>query len=411
MGAPVATYADDNYNAYIATCYGDRVRGLTMGVGDKFLLGVGGDPINVLPDATVVWSTSDSAVVSVDSSGRLTALGVGYVEVSLRIVAHVGTFIDVIPVKVWAAGSRGLRTVGGESLHIEPKGYADTNLYNDMPSFAVCPGDVVYLQAYGGGVLADSDVTWGSSKEDVATVENGKVTAKGVGTTTVTATALLPIGENKADVECTASLVVSVVPTPKDPDPVGDPDPVNSGDTVRMLEQAVTVAGSTQRVRVYDPNGVLPDGAQFKVEVVSGHAGVDDTHEAEHVLSYNLRLLDAAGNPIQMPLSKPVELWFEVVPGLDVGDLQVVLVNTLGPDREFTERIETRDGGTWVVVTTDHFSPYALIDTFSEEEKAARNPKTGDVLTTSAVTSLAAVLVMALGVMLRLVKNKKEFDV
>ena len=208
----------------------------------------------------------------------------------------------------------------------------------------------------------------------------------------------------------------------------GTQPPVEPGDDPgaeddNYIEATVAVNGTQQRIRVYDPNGVLPAGTRLLAEAVTKHDTLDEDHEVEHLLAYNLSLVDADGEPVPMSLPQPVELWFEVIPGLDAKDLQVVLAR-LGEDIEFDEALKEADGKIWVVVKTNHFSPYALLDTRSADEKAAmqpqapppadhlpeennRNVKTGDIVTTVTVASLSMVLVLALGVMLRLVKKNK----
>ncbi len=66
---------------------------------------------------------------------------------------------------------------------------------------------------------AAPELVWLSSDEDVATVKNGKVTAKAVGKATITATC------DKHEAECVLT-VVEAGENP-DPDPDPDPDPVN----------------------------------------------------------------------------------------------------------------------------------------------------------------------------------------
>ena len=183
-------------------------------------------------------------------------------------------------------------------------------------------------------------------------------------------------------------------------------------------EATVDVKGQQQRLRVYDTNKILPAGTQLKAEAVTRHEHLDDDHEIEHLLAYDLSLLDASGNPLHMPLDAPVELCFEVLDGLDKDELEVVLVKEFD-DAEFEENLVDLDGASWVKVKTDHFSPYALTDLLSEDEKAAltqensgpkNNVKTGDLTTQIAVAGLGMVLVLALGIMLRLITSKKKFE-
>ena len=187
-----------------------------------------------------------------------------------------------------------------------------------------------------------------------------------------------------------------------------------------VLEDVVPTAFGDQRVRVVDPFNVLPIGTQLLVDAVPTHEGIDDTHTIEHVLSYSISLVDENGDALPMPLERPVELYFEVLDGLDEDELEGILIRS-GIDGEFDERLVQMDGSRWVKVTTDHFSPYALIDTLSAEEKAVLNAQpendlpasgvpTGDVAAQTVVAGLGIVLVLALGIMLRLITNKKKFE-
>ena len=75
-----------------------------------------------------------------------------------------------------------------------------------------------------------------------------------------------------------------------------------------FLEAIVHVMGQNQRIRIYDPSEVLPIDARLKVDAVTSHEYLDNTHEVERLLAYNISLLDASGNQIPMPLSDNVEL-------------------------------------------------------------------------------------------------------
>ena len=101
-----------------------------------------------------------------------------------------------------------------------------------------------------------------------------------------------------------------------------------------------------------------------------------------------------------------VELLFEVPDGLDKDELEVVLAQQFD-DREFDEELVVLEGSTWVKVRTDHFSPYALIDELSDAEKAALGKDKTNQIT---VGGLGMTLVLALGVMLRLITSKRKFE-
>lgn len=95
-----------------------------------------------------------------------------------------------------------------------------------------------------------------------------------------------------------------------------------------------------------------------------------DDYDVEHLLSYNIWLEDANGNAIPMPLGDTVELYFQVLDFLDQGELEAILVQQFD-DREFEEKPVERDSTSWILINTDHFSPYALTDLLSAEKMAA----------------------------------------
>ncbi len=209
------------------------------------------------------------------------------------------------------------------------------------------------------------------------------------------------------------------------PQPTVEPEDDPGAENDNYIQATVTINGQEQRLRVYDPNGVLPAGADLLAEVVTTHEHLDDGREIEHIISYNLTLVDGAGQPIPMPRDGTFRLCFEVIPGLDAKELEVVLVKQFA-DGQFEESLVPIDGVDWVTVDTDRCSPWSLIDRLSEEEKAAKNPtpppaeeentpgdgtnvKTGDTVTRATVAGLGMVLVLALGVLLKLNK-KNQFE-
>ena len=122
---------------------------------------------DTVSDKTVVWSTSDAKIAVVDSSGVVTAIGCGTAEIRASAVA--GGESDTCVVKV-------IREVEGVTLNANTltisKG-SETTL-----TAMVSPADAT-----------NKNVTWASSNPAVASVDtNGKVTAVGVGTATITAT-------------------------------------------------------------------------------------------------------------------------------------------------------------------------------------------------------------------------------
>ena len=131
-------------------------------------------------DKTVTWTTSDATVVTV-IGGMLTAHKVG----SATITAKAGNKADTCTVTV------------------EPT--LVTSIALDQATASMKAGETVTLAAtVKPDDATDKTVTWTTSDATVATVEGGKVTAKKVGTVTITAKA----GEK------TATCTITVVPTP-----------------------------------------------------------------------------------------------------------------------------------------------------------------------------------------------------
>ena len=197
---------------------------------------------------------------------------------------------------------------------------------------------------------------------------------------------------------------------------------------VAYQEQSVSVGGSTQRIRIYDENGVLDGDTEFFAEYVDNAHGdhnffithVDPQTDVELQHFYNL-VLKVAGSTLTQ-LSGKVKIRFEAIAGIDAADSFVSRV-TESEDLGLTAKVITDpDGTVWIEVETDHFSPYTLTDKLSEEEKAALqndpdqtppppplppNVKTGDAVTNITIAGLGMVLVLALGVMLKLITKKK----
>ena len=224
-------------------------------------------------------------------------------------------------------------------------------------------------------------------------------------------------------------------PAPPTPGPNPDTPPADTPAESSYLEATVDVKGQPQRLRVYDPDAVLPSDTSFSAAYVDGSHGdhnffvqhVDPATGVELRHFYNLTL--ASGGNTLSQLDGPVELWFEVIDGIDAADSFISRV-TENADEKLSPTIYTdNDGVTWIKVLTDHFSPYALTDLLSAEEKASlappdnnqsdetpsdetpkHNVQTGDHAAQLAVAGLDMMLVLALGIMLRLITGKKKFE-
>ena len=154
------------------TAIGQTVQ-LTADVSDQYGAGISG--------AALAWSTSDTSVATVDSTGLAVAVGKG---------------IAVITAKVGEAEGRATLTVMQDvrEIVLEPV------------SHAMLPGDTLRITATafdaGGTSIVDPVFLWTSSDETVATVDqSGLVAALDMGITTVTAS----VGKTTASAEITVT--------------------------------------------------------------------------------------------------------------------------------------------------------------------------------------------------------------
>lgn len=123
----------------------------------------------ILDNSLVVWSTSESAVVTVDTDGLLTSVSNG----TARIFAVAGEAADTLEVTV----AQEADSIATSSAMITLAGVGDTAQVTAVAYDAQ------------GAVLVSPDFTWESADEGVATVgTDGLVTAVSAGTTQVTVT-------------------------------------------------------------------------------------------------------------------------------------------------------------------------------------------------------------------------------
>ncbi len=115
---------------------------------------------------TVSWSSSDTSVATVDSSGKVTAIAAGTVTITATADSSKATC------KV---------TVTDSSV-------PTTSISLSRTSLSLAVGDVYTLAATVEPSDATDSLTWKSSDTSIATVSSGKVTAVAAGTATITAT-------------------------------------------------------------------------------------------------------------------------------------------------------------------------------------------------------------------------------
>ena len=170
---------------------------------------------NVVAAAEFTWSSSDTAVATVDDSGLVAAADNGTATVTATAGSVAGT------------ASVTVEQVAAEVV-VEPAAHT-----------LVALGDTFRLSAEAldanGNVVAATEFTWSSSDTAVATVDDsGLVAAADNGTATVTATA--------GSVAGTASVTVEQVPAEVEVEPAAH-TLVALGDTLRLLAEAVDANG------------------------------------------------------------------------------------------------------------------------------------------------------------------------
>ena len=139
---------------------------LDLTVGDSFSLTASISPSNATNKA-VTWSSSNSSIASVDSSGRVTAKGNGTATITVKSAAN-ASISDTCAVNV---------TTPTSGVTVTPETAALNVGETKQLSAVVAPS-----------TASNKNVTWSTSSGNVATVNSsGLVTAVGNGTATITA--------------------------------------------------------------------------------------------------------------------------------------------------------------------------------------------------------------------------------
>lgn len=136
---------------------------ITLTAGDIYYLTATVSPYNAT-DKTVIWSSSKSNVATVEE-GKVTAVAKG----DAIITAKSGNVQKICYVTVYY--------------------YEVTAIKLNKSTITLSTGETINLIATITPIIASNKtITWSSSNNDVATVENGKVTAVSKGSATITAT-------------------------------------------------------------------------------------------------------------------------------------------------------------------------------------------------------------------------------
>ena len=154
---------------------------LTLDVGSSETLNAAVAPNNAT-NQKVTWTSNEERVATVDESGKVEAVAPG--TANITVTTQDGSHTATCAVTV-------TQPVTGVTL--------------DPTSLSLFTGDTATLTATVEPENAtNKNVTWSSDKPEVATVENGKVTAKAAGTATITATA-----EDDSNISATCTVTVT----------------------------------------------------------------------------------------------------------------------------------------------------------------------------------------------------------
>ncbi|CAB1247585.1 protein of unknown function [Ruminococcaceae bacterium BL-6] len=155
---------------------------LTLDRGTNDQLKVSIDPPDTTEDTTVTWTSSNPAVATVDSTGKVAAISKGETTITAKIGTHIATCKVTIVILI-------------HSISLDKADLTLDRGTNDQLKVSIDPPDTT----------EDTTVTWTSSNPAVATVDStGKVTAISKGSTTIT----VKIGTHTATCKITVVVLI-----------------------------------------------------------------------------------------------------------------------------------------------------------------------------------------------------------
>ncbi len=157
---------------------------------------------------------------------------------------------------------------------------------------------------------------------------------------------------------------------------------------------------------------------QDDAEYDTYYAQLDDEQKSqiENGWIFLIGVEDASGNKVQP--ESPVKTYVQIGDDWDLDELKAYYI-AAGDDQSVD--VEDILGFSYPegedefgMMMLSHFSPYLIMDELSDAEKIAlgkgNNNKTGDQAVQVAVAGFGSILVLALGIMLRLITSKKKFE-
>ena len=227
-------------------------------------------------DKTVTWTSNKESVATVEN-GVVTAVGEGTATIKATAGGYEAScVVTVNPATVDVTGV----TLDKTSATLYINGESGTNTVTLTAT--VTPDNAT-----------DKTVTWASNKTDVATVENGVVTAVGEGTATITASAggksaactvTVLDGSNVVNVDTAQALVAAVA------------NSENAGKTIVLAEDSYTLTETvfiTQDITLEGSNSTLTAGSTPWADVTNGRASIITVTNGADVTIRNLTVTGA----------------------------------------------------------------------------------------------------------------------
>ncbi|MDR1240686.1 MAG: hypothetical protein LBK29_02275 [Oscillospiraceae bacterium] len=132
-------------------------------------------------------------------------------------------------------------------------------------------------------------------------------------------------------------------------------------------------------LRVTASEGVFPEDAQLKVRKLTGGEVLelaDNPEDIEHILPYDIQIWNQdETEQISIPQGKKAKVSIPITnEDWDKPDTKAVYLKS-GPDKELDVTFTTLNGEPHANFEVEHFTPYALIDVLTTEEKKGINEK------------------------------------
>ncbi|MGN1154563.1 MAG: Ig domain-containing protein, partial [Agathobacter sp.] len=279
---------------------------LTLNVGESGTLTVIYNEANTTDSKAVTWKTSNNAIATV-SNGKVTAVAPGTVTITATCGSNTATCTVTV--------NQPLKEIT----------LSDNNIVLDI-------GETKSLSVsyHPSNTTDNKTLTWSSSNESVVVVSNGKVTAVGAGTATVTAvcgsqTAICTVKVNEAKID------VSISETKIDLE-------IGSNKTIELIYNAGSLPeGKTLRFKSSNPSVATVSDAGVVTAISSGTVTIIvETSDGEQVAACEVTVQKDDSENTQLPDTE--------MPGNsepDTNEPESTETDSEGTDSTATENVDT----------------------------------------------------------------------